>query len=139
MDISIEPGLVEILDSALANGLKIKSKSVTKTSDVQIGWPEDFPEANKEQLKGKAPEVRLLWRVRALAEWLNGEYEQWQHGESVIEGDAYGEWIDLFVSGDKVLRFVYDFEGCIWGAKGCNEASPTGYAPVLCEGCVNGK
>ena len=139
MDKFLKENLVDMLDEALAQGLEIRSDDVIKTSAIQMRTPTDFPTETMELLKDKAPEVRLLWKVRELSRWLNIEHQQWQHGESIIEGDAYGEWIDLFVSGDKVLRFVYDFEGCIWGAKGCNEASPTGYAPVLCEGCVNGK
>ena len=60
------------------------------------------------------------------------------HGESYIEAGRYGDLIDLFVLADRLLRFLYDFEGCIWGDGGCEKASPTGYVPARCERCVTG-
>lgn len=127
---------VEILDMAIAQGLEIRSTDLTKTSSIQMRTPHDFPTETMELLKDKAPEVRLLWKVRTLSEWLSNEHQQWQHGESNLDDEEFAEWIDLFVAGDKFLRVVYDFKGCIWGMKGgCNESSPTKYAPVLCEGC----
>ena len=60
------------------------------------------------------------------------------HGESYIEAGRYGDLIDLFVRADRLLRFLYDFEGCIWGNIGCEKAGPTGYVPALCEGCATG-
>lgn len=136
-DGAIKPNVAGLLDEALGMGIILKSENIIKTSVVEMIVPQNFPKALLEQLVSKPTkdQLRHLWRVRELSRWLSKEYQQWLHGESIIEGDEYGEWIDLFVSADRILRFAYPFEGCIWGVKGCNESSPIKYAPVLCGGC----
>jgi hypothetical protein len=135
----IKLGIVEMLDEALSMGLVVKAKDVSKDGRVDMDIPPSFPKELLDQLtdKNNKPQLRLLCRVRTLSKWLSDDYQLWWEGKSPLEGDQYGELIDLFVNGDQLLRFVYDFEGCVWGEKGCS--SVTGYAPVLCEGCANGK
>jgi hypothetical protein len=79
--------------------------------------------------------MRILIKLRGLSEWLADEHEQWLHGESSLEGDDYGKWIDVFTTSDRLLRWLFDFTGCIWGSRSCNEVALGGYAPVLCEAC----
>ena len=129
--------ITKMLDDALRMGLTLKSDDVTETSVVRMVVPTDFPKKMLEQLTSDTnkPQVRLLWRVRELSKWLSEDYKQWWDGKSPLEGDEYANLINAFVDGDKLLRFTYDFEVCIWGEKGCNAA--TGYAPVLCDGCTS--
>ena len=103
---------------------------------VNVTVPASYPADAFQALKDVAPQARFLIRLRAIADWLSVDHAAYMHGESTLEGEAYGKWIDMFVAGDRVLRFTYDFEGCIFGVKGCDGASPTGHAPVLCDACV---
>ena len=61
--------------------------------------------------------------------WLTSAQQQWLHGESDIGPDEYGKWLDAFVGGDRMIRWLYDFTGCLFGDRGCGDAV------ARCEHC----
>ena len=130
--------LAQVVDDAIAKGVEFRCEDWEKSSVVDVKFPVGYADEDRKSLIAVAPQVRYLLRVRELSRWLAKEYEQFMHGESYIEAGRYGDLIDLFVRADRLLRFLYGFEGCIWGDIGCEKASPTGYVPALCEGCVTG-
>jgi hypothetical protein len=81
------------------------------TSVVNIKLPRALPESDLRRLKESAAEVRLLIELRQLSEWLTSDQQQWLHGESDIGPDEYGKWLDAFVGGDRMIRWLYDFRG----------------------------
>ena len=69
------------------------------------------------ELMGYKPkgELRLLMRCRSLSTWLTSDMEEYVHGESDTLPETFGEWLEFFVDSEKLLRNLYDFEGCIFG------------------------
>ena len=138
MDALVGTSLAQVVDDAIAKGVEFHCEDWEKSSVVDVKFPVGYADEDRKSLIAVAPQVRYLLRVRELSRWLAKEYEQFMHGESYIEAGRYGDLIDLFVRADLLLRFLYGFEGCIWGDIGCEKASPTGYVPALGEGCVTG-
>ena len=103
-----------------------------------LGLPKTLPPEMRAALKENAAPIRLVVKLRRLAVWLAEENEQWLHGESDLKGDDYGQWLHTFAGSDCLLRWLYPFQGCIWGAKGCDASVPYGKAIVLCEACSRG-
>ena len=138
---TVIPDLATLVDDAISKGVVFECDDWENSSHVSIIIPDHFSESDSQKLKQYASQVRFLIRLRTLAGWLNKEYFQWLHNESSVEidPDHYGKLIELFAGGDRMLRFTFDFEGCIWGSKLCNGVAPDNYAPFLCEGCANGK
>ena len=130
--------LAQVVDDAIAKGVEFRCEDWEKSSVVNVKPPVGYPNEDLKRLIAVAPQGRYLVRLRELSRWLAEEYEQFMHGESCIEAGRYGDLIDLLVGADRLLRSLYGFEGCIWGDLGCDKASPTGYVPAFCEGCVTG-
>ena len=130
--------LAQVVDDAIAKGVEFRCEDWEKSSVVNVKFPVGYADEDCKSLIAVAPQGRYLVRLRRLSRWLAEEYEQFMHGESCIEAGRYGDLIALVVGADRLLRSLYGFEGCIWGGLGCEKASPTGYVPALCEGCVTG-
>ena len=126
--------LATLVDDAIAAGAVFTTDP--EWARVYCDLPSGFPTESLLQLQENAAGMRVLIKLRCLGGWLAEEHEQWLHGESLLAGDQYGDWIDVFVGSDRLLRRLFDFTGCIWGSRTCNGVAPHGYAPVLCEGCV---
>jgi hypothetical protein len=129
--------LAGLIDYAIASGAKFTTDS--DWARVYCDLPSGFPSEALLELQENAPGMRLLVKLRCLGTWLAEEHEQWLRGESLIGGKQYGDWVDVFVGSDRLLRSLYDFTSCIWGSRTCNEVAPVGYAPVLCEACGDRK
>ena len=119
MDALVATSLTQIVDDAIAKGVEFHCEDWEKSSVVNVKPPVGYPDEDLKRLIAVAPQGRYLVRLREL---------------SMKAGDLN----DLLVRADRLLRSLYGFEGCIWGDLGCDKASPTGYVPALCEGCVTG-
>jgi hypothetical protein len=129
------PTLTTIVDTAILAGARFSTDP--EWARVYCDVPSGFPSESLLELQEHAAGMRVLVKLRCLADWLATKYEQWPHGESLLVGDQYGGWLDVFAGSDGLLRNLFSFTGCIWGARTCNEAALGGYAPVLCEACAS--
>ena len=136
MDALVGTSLAQVVDDAIAKGVEFHCEDWEKSSVVNVKFPAGYPAQDLKRLRDLRPQGRYLVRLRELSRWLAEEYEQFMHGETCMEAGRYGDLIDLFVRADRLLRSLYGFEGCMWGDLGCDKASPSGYVPALCEGCV---
>ena len=121
--------VARLVDDAIAQGAVFTIDDFTKTSIVKVKTPPTLSKELRQGLKKAAPEVRLLIKLRRVSQWLTEDLQVYIHGESEVDPDEYGTWLDAFVGGDSLLRWLYDFEGCLFGESGCGDAV------VLCGYC----
>ena len=124
--------LAQVVDDAISRGVEFHMDDPRNTSVVMVKIPRGYSAEDNQRLKELRAPIRLLIKLRTLSEWLTRDQQQLLHGESDVSPDEYGKWIVAVAGGDRLIRFIYGFEGCLFGDRGCGDAV------VRCENCAGG-
>ena len=128
-DLVVTQSVAQLVDDVIKKGAEFVMEDFRTTSVVNAKLPLTLSESDRRRLKESAAEIRLLIKLRLLSAWLTSDQQQWLHGESDVGPDEYGKWLDAFVGGDRMIRWLYDFTGCLFGDRGCGDAV------ARCEHC----
>ena len=127
--------VARFIDDASALGAKFMVDQ--HWAGVRFWLPRTFPQEMREALKENQAPIRLIVKLRVLSTWLNVDHAAFMHGDTATTGEEFGKWLDVFGGSDRLVRWLYPCDDCIWGARGCNPASDTGDSVALCETCAD--
>jgi hypothetical protein len=125
--------LAQVVDDAISRGVEFHMDDPRNTSVVMVRIPRGYSSRDNQRLKELRAPIRMIVKLRALSTWLNVDAAAAMHGDTATTDEEFAKWLDVFAGGDRLMRHLYSFDDCIWGAKGC--AAATGHAVALCETC----
>jgi len=96
--------------------------------------PNEINEINEKSLsQQKAVTETLLTRLQAGSHWLTAQHEAWLAGNVDAANDKrFSAALEAWDALERLLRTVFNFEGCIHGPSGRCPAD----APVVCDFCL---